>query len=72
MYEVYIYEKRCEEYIMNPNGDPFIATSDAGLLDLISTFLWMETKRSEGLLRNIWAMTSASPFILSLNLAGLL
>lgn len=38
MYEVYIYEKRNKEYILNPNGDPFIATSDSGLLDLISTF----------------------------------
>lgn len=38
MYEVYIFEKGNEEYILNPNCDPLIATTDAGLLDLISTF----------------------------------
>lgn len=38
MYDVYVFEKGREEYILNPNGDPMVATSDAGLMDLISTF----------------------------------
>ncbi len=45
MYEVYIFKKGNKECIMNPNGDPMIATTDTGLLDLISTF-YMDSEQN--------------------------
>lgn len=38
VHEVYITELGRKEYILNPNGDPFVCDTDAKLLDLISTF----------------------------------